>query len=108
MFRCQHCGHQLCGDELRKVEQEDWSTRVTLRFKCQGCGKRSSFPVAQRVLDHALRIEDDDRCFLRPGTLVNECQAQEMIKFERLGPITVDEAIEFAQALEMRGVKRET
>jgi hypothetical protein len=31
-----------------------------------------------------------------------------MIKFERLGPITVDEAIEFAQALEMRGVKRKT
>lgn len=100
MFLCQHCGHHLCGDELRKIEQEDWSNRAILSFKCQACGKKCSFAVAQRILEHALRREGHDRFSLRPGTLVTECQAQEMIEFERLGPITADEAIEFAQALE--------
>ncbi len=103
MFLCPHCGHHLCSDELRRVEQGDLPAQAVLWFRCQVCGKKSSFPVAQRALDHALRIEGNERLSLRPGTLVPECQSQEMIEFEKLGPITADEAIEFARSLESHG-----
>jgi uncharacterized protein YbaR (Trm112 family) len=99
MLACPECNHRICYDELQNVLVADWSSQVLLGFQCSACGCRSAFVVSRTSVEQALRVNEQRQVHLIPGCLVNECRAEEMMGFEKMGPITADELIEFSQGL---------
>jgi len=99
MLQCQHCEHRFCRDELEDVQLQELLHRAVLSFQCRACGRETGFKVPLNILQGSLRMDAEGNLYLVPGTLVNECQAEEMIKFEQQGPITTDEFIDFCRQL---------
>jgi hypothetical protein len=107
MLRCPRCQHRICHDELTKASIEPGSPDVTLVFQCQACDHKVTFIVYQGLFEDSVHITPEQKIRLSPGRLVNECRGREMMAFEEMGPITVNEVIEFGQRIdeEMREIQ---
>lgn len=103
MLSCPYCGHRLCWDELVDSALTGGGRDVLLLFNCQGCGNPVDFLALDGARTEQLRIKRGQRLRLVPGPLVNECRAEEMLRLESLGAITLDEFLDFCLALQENG-----
>jgi hypothetical protein len=91
----------LCWDELVDSALTGGGRDVLLLFNCQGCGNPVDFLALDGARTAPLQIKRGQRLRLVPGPLVNECRAEEMLRLESLGAITLDEFLDFCLALQV-------
>jgi len=99
MIECNRCHHRICYDELVGVQVSKTQRQGWLAYRCEACGHEETLPVERDILWRDLRVISSTEFFVRPGRLVNECQAQRMLEIEKLGPITADEILDFCEEL---------
>jgi DNA-directed RNA polymerase subunit RPC12/RpoP len=89
-IRCQ-CGHRISSKEIIKqgIFMSHWKPLYRyVRYRCSRCRR-----VGETLMDHRLW---DALASPRPR---EEATEEERARFNRMGPITANEAIEFARRL---------
>lgn len=92
-IRCK-CGHRISGKEVLRqgIFMSHWQPLYAyVRYRCSRCKR-----IGEKLVDYRLWGRAARRS---PSEVADE----ERARFERMGPITANEVIEFARTLERSG-----